>query len=206
MDCSGVNIMMDASAMYPDGYHPQEPWRKRDLSGLANHYTRTQRPPKYYLIDFGLSTQYDTRDPPPMERVIRGADRSVPEFEITNDHGPLPCNPFPIDIYYVGNMIRTDFLNGTASENYKNRFRGFGFIKSLVDDMTAEDPARRPTIDDVIERFKSIRKRLSSWKLRSRLLRVSDSRLSIYSIAHWYLTIGYVLGRLPPIPSASLDH
>lgn len=96
---------MDASQMFPDGYHPTSIDLKRDFSGPAKFYTRTQRFPRYYWIDFGLSRRYTTRDPPPLEDPIRGGDKTVPEFEPAK-----PCDPFPTDVYYLGNMIRRHFL------------------------------------------------------------------------------------------------
>ncbi|KAJ7467093.1 hypothetical protein FB451DRAFT_1369520 [Mycena latifolia] len=72
---------------------------------LHNHniahrfYPRTQRPPKYYLIDFGLTRIYATRDPPSLEPITFGADRSAPEFKAIDEYGPKDCDPFPIDVY-----------------------------------------------------------------------------------------------------------
>ncbi|KAJ6625323.1 kinase-like domain-containing protein [Mycena sp. CBHHK59/15] len=202
-DCSGRNIMLDASTMYPDGYHFQYPKLKRDYySGTAKFYTRTQRPPKYYLIDFGLSRNYDTRDPPPLEPPIRGGDKTVPEFQFTDDGGPEPCDPFPTDIYYLGNMILYDFLEGDPLLNYENKLFGFEFMKPLVYDMIADDPKKRPSIDEVIDRFVKIRNSLSSRKLRSRVVKADDFPLPIHrSVKHWYLRIGYFLRRIPSIPN-----
>ena len=49
--------MLDPSGMYPKGYHPtQIDWRLY-FKGRAKRYTRTDQPPRYYLIDFSLSRQ-----------------------------------------------------------------------------------------------------------------------------------------------------
>ncbi|KIM75909.1 hypothetical protein PILCRDRAFT_45466, partial [Piloderma croceum F 1598] len=106
-DCSGRNIMMDGKDLFPDGYHPISNNRKRDYSGKAKRFTRTQRPPKYHLIDFGLSRRYKPEDGAPLELPILGCDKSVPEYQTSPRP---PCNPFPADVYYVGNMIREDFM------------------------------------------------------------------------------------------------
>lgn len=98
--------MMDATPLYPVPYHPFAILMKRDYSGWAKHLTRTQRPVKYYLIDFGISRRYDPKDGPPFEDPIYGGDKSVPEFARSLD----PCDPFPTDVYYLGNMIRRHFL------------------------------------------------------------------------------------------------
>ncbi|KAJ7028519.1 hypothetical protein C8F04DRAFT_1118960 [Mycena alexandri] len=199
-DCTGQNIMMEASRMFPDGYHPLHFSKKRDLSGKAKFYTRTQRPPKYFFIDFGISRRYESRSPPPLEDPIRGGDKSVPEFRLTEEgDAPEPCDPFPTDIYYLGNMILKEFIEGD-----NRRFRkmyGFEFMRSLATDMVAKDPAKRPTIDKVVERFAAIRSQLGFWKLRSRIVKAGGFPRPSRPFKHWYLRIGYILRRVPAIPS-----
>ena len=102
-DCTANNIMFDPSKMYPQGYHPTQTDRSRDFKGRAKRYTRTQRPPRYYLIDFGLSRQYMTRKA--LDVPLRGGDKSAPEHRI-----PTRCNPFYTDVYYLGNFVRQEFI------------------------------------------------------------------------------------------------
>ena len=100
-----LNIMMDGS-MYPYSWHPCRDYMKRDYSDDVFHFTRTQRPPKYYFIDFGISRRHSPDDKSPLEYPILGGDKSVPEFRKSSDK----CNPYPTDVYYLGNMIRQDFI------------------------------------------------------------------------------------------------
>lgn len=93
--------------LYVEPYHPVDSQIKRDFSGRVRHYTRTQRAPKYYFIDFGLSRQYDPREDNPLEYPIFGGDKPVPEFQNNVD---APVNPFPTDVYYLGNVIREEFM------------------------------------------------------------------------------------------------
>jgi hypothetical protein len=104
-----MNVMMEGT-MYPHGWHPTQDWLKPDftLHRKDEVYTRTQRPPKYYIIDFGISRQYDPTDGPPLEDPINGGDKTVPEHQ--GRKGIIPCNPFFTDVYYAGNLIRTEFL------------------------------------------------------------------------------------------------
>lgn len=81
----------------------------RDWKGSAKHSTRTLHPVKYYFIDFGLSRRYDPKDGPAREHPIRGGDNSVPEFQPGVWKGE-PLDPFPTDIYYLGNMVRMDIM------------------------------------------------------------------------------------------------
>jgi serine/threonine protein kinase len=104
------NLMYDGASLYPDGHHPHPLYnnRKPDFTGQAKHFTRTQVPPKYYWIDFGISNKYDlSSTATPSEDRIWGGDRTVPEY--VDYKGP--CNPFPIDVYYVGNLIKTNFVD-----------------------------------------------------------------------------------------------
>lgn len=101
---------MDARPLYPERYHPFMPWRTLDLSSRASHYTRTQKPVKYYLTDFGLSRRYKPEDRPPLEDIIEGGDKSVPEFS-TSD----ACDPFPSDVYTIGNLVKTCFIEVRSS-------------------------------------------------------------------------------------------
>jgi hypothetical protein len=99
--------MLDPHELYPESFHPVLTHRTRDLSREAKHLSRSEHPPKYFLIDFGLSRRYQPEERPPSEGIIRGGDRSAPEHQ-----GSLrSCDPFPTDVYYIGNLVRQDFLN-----------------------------------------------------------------------------------------------
>jgi len=102
-DCTANNIMFDPSEMYPQGFHPAQPNRTRDFKGKARRYTRTQQPPRYYLIDFGLSRQYLSREA--LDEPLRGGDKSAPEHR-----NGTRCNPFHTDIYYLGNLVRQELM------------------------------------------------------------------------------------------------
>ncbi|EGO01511.1 hypothetical protein SERLA73DRAFT_103333 [Serpula lacrymans var. lacrymans S7.3] len=69
-DCMTLNIMMDPKRLYIDAFHPFQPTMRRDFKGLARHFSRTQRPPKYFFIDFGISCRYDPADEEPTEDPI----------------------------------------------------------------------------------------------------------------------------------------
>ena len=95
--------MFEASGMYPKGFHPVKRNRNRDFKGKATAYTRTQRPPRYLLIDLGLSRRYPTRDI--TDEPLHGGDRSAPELKSRKW-----SNPFHTDIYYIGNLVRDEFM------------------------------------------------------------------------------------------------
>ncbi len=101
---------MDGDKMFPGGWNNNFPDLTPDGKKKAKAFTRTQKPPKYYFIDFGLSRQYDTSETDPLEEPIMGGDRTVPEFKTDKEL----CNPFHTDIYYIGNMIREYIIEVSA--------------------------------------------------------------------------------------------
>lgn len=152
-DCTENNIMFDPSGMYPNGFHPTQINRSQDFRGRAKRHTRTRQPPRYYLIDFGLSRQYASRDA--FDEPLHGGDRSAPEHRHRDR-----CSPFQTDIYYLGNLVLQEFIR---------KYQGFEFMQDLASNMTHSDPAKRPLIEEVVASFSRIRESLSGFKLRSPL-------------------------------------
>ncbi|KAI0325242.1 hypothetical protein GY45DRAFT_1261218 [Cubamyces sp. BRFM 1775] len=191
-DCGKLIIMMDPRPLYPKLFHFASISDTRDWTGTAKHYTRTRTPIKYYFIDFGLSRRFNPAKGPPRSRPIWGADRTVPEF-----HKSLqPCDPFPTDVYYLGNVIQTVFLD---------EYKGLDFMKPLVDDMIQEEPDNRPNMDQVVARFDLLLGSLSTWRLRSRLaMRTEPWIVRVFrAVAHTYRTLIYILTRRPALPRPS---
>ncbi|KAI0294525.1 kinase-like domain-containing protein, partial [Russula brevipes] len=180
-DCTANNLMFDPSGMYPQGFHPTQMKRSRDFKVTAKRYTRTQRPPRYYLIDFGLSRQYVSREA--LDEPLRGGDKSAPEHR----NGTW-CNPFHTDIYYLGNLVRQEFMH---------KYDGFEFMRELVQDMTHVDSAKRPSIEDVIAKFSHIRQSLSGFKLRSPIIsKHNPSLFTVFRCAKQaLLTLHYLCSR-----------
>jgi serine/threonine protein kinase len=104
-DCTTQNIMLDPSNMYPESFHPVVTDRSKDFRRKAKAYSRTWRPTRYLLIDFGHSRLYDSSKGPPLDEPLRGGDKSAPEHQ----NGTL-CDPFPTDVYYIGNLVRENYL------------------------------------------------------------------------------------------------
>jgi len=185
-DCTANNIMFDPSGMYPNGFHPIRTDRNRNFKGAAKAYTRTQRPPVYYFIDFGLSRQYASRRV--MDSPLRGGDKSAPEHR-----SGMRCNPFHTDIYYIGNLVREEFMK---------KYRGFEFMEDLINSMTQRDPASRPLIEEVLERFGSIRQSLRMAKLRSTI--ISRKAPMVFGVikraTRSVRTVKYIMSGRPAIP------
>lgn len=99
--------MMDGSGMYPEPFHPCETDMRFDMKGSAKHFSRTERPPRYLFIDFGISRRYEESNRTPLEPPILGGYKNVPEFQTSHD----PQNPFPTDVWYLGFALQKELLN-----------------------------------------------------------------------------------------------
>lgn len=100
------NLMMDADAMYPEGFHAVVPQYRPDYSGFAKHTTRTAAKVKYYFIDFGISAYIPEDLESQMVTGTLGRDQDPPEL-INGDTEPY--DPFKLDIFIIGNMLRREF-------------------------------------------------------------------------------------------------
>ncbi|KAF9803772.1 hypothetical protein IEO21_09579 [Rhodonia placenta] len=159
------NVMLDPKPMFPDMYHPLCRNKKRDFTGTAKHYSRTERPTKYYYIDFGLSRKYNPEDGPPRELPILGGDRTVPEFQ--GEGYDMAVDPFPTDIYYLGNLIRMAFLQ-VSRDATRLRYQNLQFLHTLIADMVQDDPQKRPPIEKVASQFTEAKSKFSSAVVRGK--------------------------------------
>lgn len=198
-----LNVMMDPKPMYPEMFHPRMTFKDRSYKDFVKHYNRTARPVKYYYIDFGISRRFNLVDGPPRALPIQGGDKTAPEILKSNGQA---LDPFPTDIYYLGNMIKRNFLEVTAYCSFRSYLfnatpvqvtNGIEFMTSLIEDMVQEDPTKRPTIDEVVRRYEAIRHSLAWWKLRSRLkenkeLEVTGMR-TFLDMKHFFRTVGHLL-------------
>ncbi|KAG1801886.1 uncharacterized protein BJ212DRAFT_1571223 [Suillus subaureus] len=175
-DCMELNILMDGS-MSIDAWHPSDQYMSEDYKRVARHRTRTQSPPRYYYIDFGISRKYEASNTNPLEVPIFGGDKEVPEFKEDNYK---PRNPFQLTF-----------------EIFLDHYSGVEFLSDLLSDMMHLDPAQRPNMDEVFSRFQVLRQGISKWKLRSRVAHHDDSSL-FDLLAHWARRIQYIVRRIPP--------
>ena len=166
--------MMDADAMYPEGWHPIRLYFKPDRSGHAEHTSRTAAKVKYYFIDFGISVYIPENLRPKLVTGIDGRDRDPPELSKEE-----PYDPFKLDVFIIGNMLRREFEQ-VMRIYYVNQpplmiskeFSNFNFFTPLVERMTQQDPLLRPTAEEVLAQWQGIRKSISvihrEWRPRPR--------------------------------------
>ncbi|KAG6809343.1 hypothetical protein H0H92_000634 [Tricholoma furcatifolium] len=193
-DCKYDNIMADSVHLFKAPPHPFDIGQTLNFSGRpVPIFSRTQKPVKYYLIDFDLAKEYPPGTPR-LERVPWGGDRSVPEHKLG-----VPCDPFPVDVYCLGNCIRKHFLDGAT---HLTPNQGFEFMRELAEDMTNADPSKRPTMKEAASRLNAIIEGLSDHKLRSPVLKARTKMTFRQRIAHWIKQYIRKAHGIPAIPRA----
>ena len=190
------NVMADTLHLYDPPPHPSDRRRGRNLLSYPRIVSsRTQTPVKYYLIDYGLSKAYKSEEAPFLE-FPAGGDKTVPEFQEAGDN---KFDPFPVDVYCMGNIVRRYFLEGFLHHRPR---KGFEFMRELVQDMVKDDPQQRPTMSEVVSRYDDIMKGLSNRKLRSRVSEVGEHPIPglFRSAVHWVKQASFMIKGIPPIP------
>lgn len=201
-DCHRGNIMMDATPMYPEGFHFNGTWGRRknpDWTATAHPLSRTEcsSPVKYYFIDFGHSMRYDGEGPA-LAMPIGGGDKTVPEFR--GDGMGQPHDPFPTDVYYLGNALRQIFLDGSYPT--VSGYQGLEFMRPFFAEMRHEDPSKRPTMPEVVVKFEKLVSGLGQRKLRMPVIPKEDFALHTFlnSFGCWKRAGTYWMKGLPAIP------
>ena len=94
--------------MYPEGFHPVKTSYKRDYSGRATHVPRSVVGVRYYFIDFGISVHIPEGESKKRVTGDSGRDQDPPELSET-----VSYDPFKLDIYIIGNMLKQEFSDVT---------------------------------------------------------------------------------------------
>lgn len=97
---------MDWRPMIDEPFHPIH----NDLS-LDGEYNievrpRSQAPVRYYFIDFGLSTWFETKQTAPLVTGRYGREQSVPELQSSK-----PYDPFKVDVFILGTFFQRDLIS-----------------------------------------------------------------------------------------------
>ncbi|KAI0351964.1 kinase-like protein [Trametes cingulata] len=153
-DIAVANIMMDAKPIYPNGYHPVRRNYTPDGIHRVTALPRLGRSIKYYYIDFGLAVQFPEGTSPYVVGDV-GRDTDVPE--LSHD---IPYDAFKVDIFALGNLF---------SKQFEQRYNSMDFLVPLIDKMTRRLPGERPTADEVLREWESVRADLNESLFRWRL-------------------------------------
>ncbi|KAM5532635.1 hypothetical protein V8D89_013679 [Ganoderma adspersum] len=178
-DCAYKNLMMDATSLYPHGFHPvrldQLPQHLRRAAPIRS---RADVAVAYYLVDFGISSWFQPNDTDRLVLGTSGLDQDVPE--LSDD---VPYDPFKLDIFVLGNFFR---------QHFTGKFTNLNFLDPLVRQMTDEDPARRPNAAGALRQWKRLSSSIWSlqrlWRPRPR-----DSNIVVHAVADTFSLVS-ILG------------
>ena len=106
---------MDASPLFPLGFHPVYDKSLPSGQGLSWPLSRAHYPVKYYFIDYSISVHIPPDVKPKLTVGFLGRDQEPPELSDVT-----PYDPFKLDIFILGNMFRKELYNvslRTVSDN-----------------------------------------------------------------------------------------
>ncbi|KAH8976706.1 hypothetical protein EDB92DRAFT_1925710 [Lactarius akahatsu] len=185
-DTSLKNILMDASQMFPCGFHPvRDSFLPHDLSTPAPMIHRVNVEVKYYFVDYGISSYFPEGTERQLVIGLAGRDRDVPELS-----DEVPYDPFKVDIFTIGNVLRREFVA---------KYSNLGFFKPLIKAMMQSDSSRRPSAEHALQQWRTIRGRINFlhrfWRLRHRdeplwALPLLDFFYALASIPHFTRLLG----------------
>src|SRR5713101_7692093 len=95
---------MDATHMYPLGFHPVHTIFLPNGGTYAPMITRSEAGVKYYFVGYGISSYFPPGSQRELVLGIAGRDQDVPE--LSNN---VPYDPFKVDIFTIGNVLRGEF-------------------------------------------------------------------------------------------------
>jgi hypothetical protein len=160
--------------MFPRGFHPVKDLLLHDIITPAPVIPRRDVGVKYYYVDYGISSYFPTGPEPRLVLGRDGRDQDVPELS-----DEVPYDPFKVDIFTIGNVLGLEFCNVsffppvssrclTSSQSYTN----LDFLKPLVVYMSRPDPSRRPSAEEALQQWRTIRGEIGfirqHWRLRDK--------------------------------------
>lgn len=173
--------MMEASGMYPKGFHPSAKYLDLDVLFDAKYISRSKaKSVNYFFIDFEMSRIIKSGS----DRhagIQQGPSKLAPEIE-----SGQPYDPFLADVYYLGNVYREYILevchlcrqNTLALNSCLKKYTNMEVFRPLVDSMIQEDPKFRPFASQALAQFTSIVLSCRGSSLRWRARPCQESRSS----------------------------
>lgn len=74
------------------------------------------------------------------------------------------------------------------------------WMENLAREMTMDDPAARPEIEEVISRFEVLVDSLGTWKLRAPVNRSDDILSTGQKARHWFTQASRMVRFIPAVP------
>ncbi|QRV87085.1 kinase domain protein [Ceratobasidium sp. AG-Ba] len=151
-DIASDNIVMNRQILFNEPIHPF--LQSVSLDGrrvLDPKYVRSQKPIRYYYIDFGYAKWFKDPSAPRTVTGVHAKERAPEQLpEVSYD-------PFKVDIYQLGAIIRRDLIP---------TYEPLSFLLALARDMTNPDPEKRPTIQSARNAMHTHFAGLSGWQTR----------------------------------------
>jgi hypothetical protein len=125
----------------------------------------------------GISSYFPTESEPHLVFGRDGRDQDVPE--LSDD---VSYDPFKVDIFTIGNVLRCEFCNvsfcssGSShclSLTFPEIYTNLDFLKPLTVYMSLPVASERPSADEALQQWRTIRGDISyihcHWRLRRRV-------------------------------------
>ncbi|KZV68700.1 hypothetical protein PENSPDRAFT_753942 [Peniophora sp. CONT] len=142
-DCSLKNLLVDASALFPDGHHPIKLEFTPDYRKVVRPLPRSKDDVRDYYVDFGISSHIPSGSPSVLVTGISGRNQNVSGLSET-----VPYDPFKVDIFSMGQVFEEVFTKTYSSVEFLNPL--------IVQLMTALDPAARPTAVQALAKWNAM--------------------------------------------------
>ena len=170
---------MDAGHMFPLGFHPVKDTLLHDVVTQAPFIPRRDVGVKYYFVDYGISSYFPAGSERHLVLGRDGRDQDVPELS-----DEVPYDPFKVDIFTIGNVLRNEFCNvsfslsGSSSCSsyrltYSQNHTNLNFLEPLAVSMSRPDPSSRPSAEEALQQWRTIRGDIGfirrRWRVRHRV-------------------------------------
>lgn len=149
---------MDASEMYPDGFHPIQRDLLPDYSRIVKPLPRSEAIPKYYYTSFDVSVLISSD--------VVGANPIEPQAT-----PPPEFAAFRVDISAMGTLLEKEFFEVRGKQDITlgwvltppQRFANFEFLWPLIHSMVKGSPdGVLPTAPEVMEKWTIINSEISA--------------------------------------------
>jgi len=166
-DVDRRNIHMDCTRMFPKGwhfvnslyYHPGDTLKSKAVVRIAPWIPRCLALPNYLYLDFGRTICFGPDEP--CLQFGKYGTAFPPEM-----HANSVIDPYKVDVYCLGIAIQMLLENEYADQYAELR----KLLAPLVDGMLTEDPEKRPSARQALDKFRLLVRSLSDSQLRKTLI------------------------------------
>lgn len=139
-DPVAMNIVMDASSLYSEPFHPANPAFSLDGKRRIVVKPRSQGTVRYYFTNFKLSVRFPSLEDRGLVVGGKELEKRAPEL----GREQIPYDPFKLDVLTIGFVIKDHVLK---------KYRGFEKLGPLIEAMTTKEPQERPHADEAFDLY-----------------------------------------------------